>query len=638
MNTYAFARLSTCFAFFLLGSIPAVAAADRYVAPGGTGTGTAAAPFGRIQDGLNAAQAGDTVIVAPGTYNERLTSVRSGTQQLPIVVRARDGRGSVLVTSSGRVATVSHAHVTLEGLVLDGQFGQDDILRVSSGVSGFTLRNAEVRRSTRDGIDMGAVEDTLIEGSLVHQTLNATGGRADAHGIVAGAARRLTIRNTEVHTFSGDAFQIDPGRSAPGWTDVLIEGCKFWLGPLPSPLNGFAAGVVPGENAVDTKVNSTVSRPRLTIRNTEAFGFRGGLIGNMAAFNIKESVDAVLDRITVHSSEIAFRLRAPASVRVQNAVVHSVAYGVRYEDDIQGLRILNATFGTGVTRPFVAASSSASVLDVQNFVLLADTLPREAQGPSNLAVSGSAFVDAAAHNYQLAAGSPAVDRGVSLAEVTTDRQGTSRPQGTAYDIGAYERVTSVSSPDPDGSAEVVLHAWRAPVMVGNWQVVPDETAAGGARMSSMDLDARVSAKPRSKPTDYFEMTFNAEAGRPYRLWLRGRADGDSPDNDSVYVQFDGAVDAAGTPLFRINTSGGTQVNLEECSGCGLSEWGWQDNGAGEDVLGPVIYFARSGAQRIRVQIREDGVSLDQIVLSPSAYLTTRPGAVTRDGTILVESY
>ena len=67
----------------------------------------------------------------------------------------------------------------------------------------------------------------------------------------------------------------------------MIEGCRFWLQPLPGPVNGFAAGIVPGENAVDTKVNATAGRSALTIRNSEFFGFRGGLICNMAALNLE---------------------------------------------------------------------------------------------------------------------------------------------------------------------------------------------------------------------------------------------------------------------------------------------------------------------------------------------------------------
>jgi len=441
-------------------SIPAgrAAAADWFVAPGGSGKGTSGAPLGRIQDAIDAAQPGDVITVAPGTYTERLRTARNASSSERITLRARDGRGSVLVTVSGRVLTVSHAYFTVDGLVLDGRYGSSDLVRVESGGSGLTLRDSEVRRTSRDGIDIGAARDVLIEDSLVHHTLNAANGRTDAHGIVAGAVRRLTIRNTEVHTFSGDAFQVDPGRDTAGWSDVVIEGCDFWLAPLPSPENGFPAGTVAGENAVDTKASSSAPRAKLTIRDTEAWGFRGGLISNMAAFNLKENIEVVVDRVTVRDSQIAFRLRGPgthggARVRVQNAVVHSADVAFRYEDDIDTPRIYNVTIGGGVTRPFVSASSSGTTLDVRNFLMLGSSLPSQAAGPSNLAVPASAFVDAGSHNYQLGDGSPAIDAGAAIAGVTEDRQGTDRPQGQAYDIGAYERTGGgASSPGPGPEA------------------------------------------------------------------------------------------------------------------------------------------------------------------------------------------
>ena len=89
-------------------------------------------------------------------------------------------------------------------------------------------------------------------------------------------------------------------------------------------------------------------------------------------------------------------------------------------------------------RAFVNALSPDSVLDVRNLLVLGARLPREASNASNAAVDATAFVSAAAHDYRLAAGSPAVDHGVAVAEVTTDRAGVARPQGTAFDIGAYE--------------------------------------------------------------------------------------------------------------------------------------------------------------------------------------------------------
>jgi hypothetical protein len=424
----------------------AVHAAEWHVADGGSGNGSAGAPFGRVQDALYAARPGDSIAIGPGTFNERLVSVRGGTAAQPIRIYAAKGRGPTIVTSEGRVLTVTHPYLIVDGLILDGQFGADDLVRVGSGATGFTLRNSEVRRTSRDAIDLGAVSDVLIENSLIHHALNAAGGRTDAHGIVGGAVRRLTVRNTEVHTFSGDAVQVDAGRSAPGWTDVVLEGCRFWLAPLPTATNGFAAGTVPGENAVDTKARGSFVRARITIRSTEAHGFQHGLIGNMAAFNLKENIDAVVDGVTVFDSEIAFRLRAPAHVRVQNSVVHSVATGIRYEDQIADVRVWNTTFGSGISSPFVAASSTGTMLDVRNFLMLGTALPNEARGASNMTVPASAFVNASSHNYRLAAGAAAVDAGVSIPEVPADRQGTRRPQGKAYDIGAFERSSGMPRP------------------------------------------------------------------------------------------------------------------------------------------------------------------------------------------------
>jgi hypothetical protein len=118
---------------------------------------------------------------------------------------------------------------------------------------------------------------------------------------------------------------------------------------------------------------------------------------------------------------------------------------------------------------------------------------------------------------------------------------------------------------------------------------------------------------------------------PYHLWIRGRADIDGYSNDSIFVQFSG-----GTP-YDIGTTTAAEVNLEDCSGCGLSGWGWQDNGWGVSVDGPHITFSEGGTKTLRIQTREDGLRIDQIVLSPSLYLSESPGELKNDTTILSPS-
>jgi endonuclease/exonuclease/phosphatase family metal-dependent hydrolase len=183
---------------------------------------------------------------------------------------------------------------------------------------------------------------------------------------------------------------------------------------------------------------------------------------------------------------------------------------------------------------------------------------------------------------------------------------------------------------PSSSGDVVLWAGDAEDVQG-WTHVPDADAAGGLRLTTLDAGVAI-VEPLATPDTYFDVTFAAEAGRPYRLWVRGLAHASFRLNDSVYVQFSDSVTAEGEPIFRIGTTSATPVILEEFLHAGLSGWAWADNGW--DSFGPEIYFETSGRHTLRVQLRQDGVSVDQIVLSPDRYLWRPPGATKEDRTIL----
>jgi hypothetical protein len=122
-------------------------------------------------------------------------------------------------------------------------------------------------------------------------------------------------------------------------------------------------------------------------------------------------------------------------------------------------------------------------------------------------------------------------------------------------------------------------------------------------------------------------------GVPYALWLRLKAAANSKYNDAVWVQFSNAL-VNGSPVFPIQSTSGLLANLAtDSTASSLVNWGWQ-NGA-YWLSQPTTYtFPASGTQTLRIQIREDGVALDQIVLSPNTYLTTSPGSVTNDTTIV----
>ena len=94
---------------------------------------------------------------------------------------------------------------------------------------------------------------------------------------------------------------------------------------------------------------------------------------------------------------------------------------------------------------FRGVLAQASALEVRNLLVLGPR-PPEASHPSNLNVGEGAFVGPRTHDYRLSEGSPAIDAGVAIESVRTDRTGTARPQGTRVDVGAFERAARGPQP------------------------------------------------------------------------------------------------------------------------------------------------------------------------------------------------
>jgi hypothetical protein len=183
--------------------------------------------------------------------------------------------------------------------------------------------------------------------------------------------------------------------------------------------------------------------------------------------------------------------------------------------------------------------------------------------------------------------------------------------------------------------EAVLLAGGDSVPHGAWQLAQDSSANQGYRLWLPNANAPKIVTPLAEPTDYVDIAFLADPTQEYKLWVRMKAEGDDYANDSVHVQFSGATDAAGNPIYRIGTTSGLAVNLEECANCGISGWGWEDDGWGAvNTNGVTLRFPEGGRQKLRIQAREDGVSLDTIVLSAEKYKTTRPGTAKNDNTRL----
>ncbi len=192
---------------------------------------------------------------------------------------------------------------------------------------------------------------------------------------------------------------------------------------------------------------------------------------------------------------------------------------------------------------------------------------------------------------------------------------------------------AVPAPSQASSDDIVLYASDATYVKGNWAKAPVSGAAGDASVISGDLGWSAADSPLASPSNYFEFTFNAPAGTNYRVWVRMRAANNSKWNDAVWMQFSDSQLPSGATAYRIGTTSGLLANLERCGGCGNSGWGWQ-NAAYWLSQETAIRFSSSGAHTLRIQTREDGVEVDQVVLSPAKFYSKSPGSLTNDSTIV----
>ena len=171
-----------------------------------TGTGTQSLPFCTIGAAAGKVVAGQTVQVAGGTYNEKVTIPQSGTSSAPIVFTAAPG---VTVTGQSNGFVLSgRSWVTINGFSVTKT--SDYGINVSSS-SSITISNNHVSYSgsqvsglTRGGIRLSGSTDSLIVG-------NTSDHNTYAGIMVVGGSTRNEVRgNTTFNNAQG--FE----RAAPG--------------------------------------------------------------------------------------------------------------------------------------------------------------------------------------------------------------------------------------------------------------------------------------------------------------------------------------------------------------------------------------------------------------------------------------
>jgi hypothetical protein len=67
------------------------------------------------------------------------------------------------------------------------------------------------------------------------------------------------------------------------------------------------------------------------------------------------------------------------------------------------------------------------------------------------------FTNVATYDFHLLTGSPAIDHGVSLTGFNYDHDGVIRPQGAAWDMGAFEYAAATNNPPLSPPANLSLY-------------------------------------------------------------------------------------------------------------------------------------------------------------------------------------
>lgn len=160
-----------------------------YVAKNGSdsNSGSASAPWLTIGHAASVAQAGSTVYVGAGTYNESVTFANSGTSSAPIIFNGQgvaivDGTGVACCTSPTFAQSNGFIGTNTQGLFNIGAAAGVDYLTIE----GFTIQNYKVSTASKVPLGIlvvGSGTGINILNNTVKNIQTTAGKRGNAYGI-----------------------------------------------------------------------------------------------------------------------------------------------------------------------------------------------------------------------------------------------------------------------------------------------------------------------------------------------------------------------------------------------------------------------------------------------------------------------
>jgi hypothetical protein len=421
------------FAFFIF--ISSAYAATYYVATNGSdsGSGSEGAPFRTIAYAVKKMVAGDTTYVRGGTYNEKLIMFsKSGTASAPIKLLNAPGETPVInfgVNASNRLVhrielNAPGAEATIGWITIEG-------FELGYGYDGIKFYNAH---------------DITIRRNWIHHAIG--------QGILGTGKNILIDRNVISH--NGDS-KLDHGMYITGSNYVITNNLIYANGSYglqvagyPWDMSEYGGGGRP--------FSGHGGRP-----DPSYAGASGWLIANNTfAYN--------------GSSGIVLWQRDTVNNRIINNIFYENSVNARSGSSPQGINFYGTSGGNTVDNNLFYASGAGGAAAMggkegwQNKYTGSGNIINTA----NPNFEGASATISGVPNFKLNPGSPAIDKGQSLSQVTWDHAGGKRPFGAAFDIGAYEFGSPPDSgsppPNPTGGE---YGSPGAPVLLGpNGEVCP----------------------------------------------------------------------------------------------------------------------------------------------------------------------
>ncbi len=367
-----------------------------YVRPDGSdaNTGTSNTPAGAwrtLQHAADRVAAGDTVLVADGTYAGFYVET-SGAADRPITFRVL-GAGANITSRNSRTADginiESWENWTADYITIDGfnVYNQTRMGIRAAGGTGIIIRNCRVHNNSDQGIFSGGTPYIQVLNNISY----ANGTTSMQHNIYLSnaASDNCVVRgNTVYSSNAGNGIQLNGDWQMGG--DGFMDNC-----------------------IVENNIVHDNSKKGLSL-----ISIRHGIIRNNIIYNNGSSAGGIhiVDQLGQNSS-------------IDNVVVNNTID----EPNIATVRINAGSTGNVVFNNISIGPRGIVFEGSGNY---------QSNNYSASTAGSSIFVNAAARNYHLLSTSPARDFGVASFQAkqapVVDIESNTRPWGSAYDTGAYE--------------------------------------------------------------------------------------------------------------------------------------------------------------------------------------------------------